>query len=204
MSLNLSINYSQPSAILTLEGLPDLSLNHEKDIIGILSSWKLTLVGSSELEGKLIHLKAMINVVLPYARYCLSNVKKDFGSLTSPVRISHFNTKHKISLISSQEGVAPLEIILDDAELSDLVRCLDSLRIDSRVKIDWQLPIDCPLKRRELSYQRPLFVLIGIPFIGISIGLITSLVLLMIPSNITEETLDDLVSTNLIGRIENS
>ena len=39
-------------------------------------------------------------------------------------------TNHRLELRSSREGVEPLQLKLDDAELADLVRCLDRLRLD--------------------------------------------------------------------------
>ena len=174
MSLNLKFLYSQTSAKLVLEGLPDLSLNQSKNNIGIVSTWKLTLIGSSELEGKLIHLKSLMNTVLPYARYCVSNAGKQFGDSNGPVTISPFNQKHKISLTSSQEDIKALEIILDDAELSDLVRCLDSLKTDQRVLIDWELVKDQPLDKREIIRSKPLSTSIGVPLLGLFVALITT------------------------------
>ena len=44
---------------------------------------------------------------------------------------------HKLLLNSTKKGVKPLEIILDDSELSDLTRCLDYLRFDPRFNIKW-------------------------------------------------------------------
>jgi hypothetical protein len=59
-------------------------------------------------------------------------------------------------LRSSQPGVEPLSISLDDAELCDLVRCLDAMRLDQRVQISWPLSSDRPLARRELAERVPL------------------------------------------------
>ena len=71
-----------------------------------------------------------------------------------------------ISLRSCQEGVHPLDIHLDDAELADLVRCLDDLRLDPRVKVSWDFPTDRPLSRSQVSSkirysQRFSYFLIG-------------------------------------------
>ena len=43
--------YEQTAARLVVEGYPDLSDGQEGDTIGILSGWKLQLVGAPELEG---------------------------------------------------------------------------------------------------------------------------------------------------------
>ena len=50
----------------------------------------------------------------------------------------------------------PLQLQLDDAELADLVRCLDRLRLDARVKLTWSFPEDLPLRRHEIAERIPL------------------------------------------------
>ena len=189
MPLNQSFLYSQTSAKLIVEGLPDLSLNQTNNNIGIISTWKLNLTGSSELEGKLIHLKSLMRAVLPYARFCVSNVRKQFGETNGSVTISPFNNHHKICLTSSQEGVKPLEIVLDDAELSDLVRCLDSLKEDKRVVVDWGLPQDKPLDKSQQIRSRPISSILGIPLIGFCVALaVTSAFFAGAPKNLEDST----------------
>ncbi len=166
--LNNTFRYEQTSARLEIEGLPDYSIGQEDGYIGIVSSWRLDLVGSPQLEGKLEHLQALISVVLPYARHKISEANQSFGELTSPVCISSYLTGHKISLRSSQKGIKPLDIHLDDAELADLVRCLDDLRLDPRVKVSWEIPIDRPLSRSQLFSKlrysnRIAYFLIAVP-----------------------------------------
>ena len=73
---------------------------------------------------------------------------------------------HRLELRSSREGVEPLQLMLDDAELADLVRCLDRLRLDSRVKLTWKLPADCPLKRQEIVDRVPLQKRLGPPLLA--------------------------------------
>ena len=191
--------YSQTSAKLVIEGLPDLSLNQTSKNIGIISTWKLNLIGSSELEGKLIHLKSLMRMVLPYARYRVSNVRKKFGETNGSVTISPFNQHHKISLTSSQEGVKPLEIVLDDAELSDLVRCLDSLKGDKRVLVDWELPKEQPLDKSEKIKSTPISSIIGIPLIGFFVALsVSSAFYAGAPKNVEDN--DQTSNINLIQK----
>ena len=93
--------------------------------------------------------------VMPYARHRLSGVQR-------PARESGFcehragSANHRLELRSSREGVEPLQLKLDDAELADLVRCLDRLRLDNRVKLTWTFPEDRPLKRQEIVDRIPL------------------------------------------------
>ena len=142
--------YDQNSARLNIEGLPDKSLDHSPEIIGILSNWQLQLVGAPILEGKRNHLESLISVVFSYTRHTLSGVKKSFGDISDPVNISPYGSLHKIRLNSSQENTKPLEIDLDDAQLADLVRCLDDLLQDKRVAITWNTPENNALKYSDI------------------------------------------------------
>ena len=73
---------------------------------------------------------------------------------------------HRLELRSSREGVEPLQLKLDDAELADLVRCLDRLRLDNRVKLTWTFPEDRPLKRQEIVDRIPLQKRLGPPLLA--------------------------------------
>ena len=148
--------YEQTAARLVVEGYPDLSDGQEGDTIGILSGWKLQLVGAPELEGTRDHLEAMMAAVMPYARHQLSGIGGRFGGDQGFVGIEAVEGKHKLQLRSSREGVKPLQLLLDDADLADLVRCLDRLRLDEKVKLQWTYPEDRPLARRELLERIPL------------------------------------------------
>ena len=147
--------YDETAARLVVEGFPDHSSDQEGDMIGILSGWRLQLIGAPELEGTRDHLEALMNAVMPYARHQLSGVRRRFGGDDSFVAIAPDGDKHQLELRSSREGVDPLQLSLDDAELSDLVRCLDRLRLDQRVPLAWAIPEERPLTRRELVERIP-------------------------------------------------
>ena len=177
----LNYCYLVNSTKLNIEGLPDISLNQSLDTIGILSKWQLELLGNPLLEGKRHHLESLLSVVLPYARYFLSGVPKEFGSSLSPVTISPDGTSHQIILRSSDVSTDPLKIVMDDAELADLVRCLDQLIGDKRVGIVWNLPEYKPLKYREKLSKKLLSQRISAFLIAISSLLSISLIYLYIP-----------------------
>ena len=130
--LKTTHRYEQTAARLVVEGFPDLSAGQEGDTIGILSGWTLQLIGAPELEGTRDHLEALMNAVMPYARHQLSGVHRRFGGDDSFVAIEPNGDRHQLELRSSRAGVEPLQLNIDDAELSDLVRCLDRLRLDQR------------------------------------------------------------------------
>jgi hypothetical protein len=164
--LKLSYRYDQTAARLEVDGLPDFSSGHGDSVIGILSAWRLQLVGAPELEGKRDHLEALMAVVFPYARHQISGVSRPEGWSHHPVSIRPIDGGHQIGLKSSQPDVPPLEIKLDDADLAALVRCLDALRADDRVAISWPEIINHPLSRRELVERVPLVRRLAAPAFG--------------------------------------
>ena len=163
-----SYRYEQSAALLLVEGYPDLSAGHGNEAIGILSAWRLQLIGTPELEGTRNHLESLMTAVMPYARHQLSGVGRRFGSNSSFVSISPMESGpgHQLELRSSREGVEPLQLKLDDADLADLVRCLDRLRLDERVKLTWTIPSDQPLKRQDLVDRIPLQRRLAAPILG--------------------------------------
>ena len=180
--INLSFRYDHSSARLRVDGLPDTSLGHKGETIGIISSWRLQLIASPELEGKLDHLQAMMRIVVPYARYRLSGVAKTFGEDSSSASISPSAERgHQLFLRSSQQGTEPLKIFLDDAELSDLVRCFDCLRFDPRVSIDWDIPKDHPLPVKDLVQQMTFSQRFGASFFGVLTFLTAAFIAFLVP-----------------------
>jgi len=126
--MKLTSRYEQTSCRLELEGLPDVSAGQGDQSLGILTGFSLALAGHTELEGKREHLQALLQVVMPYARHLLSGVARPFGDEVSPVLIAPHDQGHQLMLRSSQPNTEPLTLQLDDAELADLVRCLDLRR----------------------------------------------------------------------------
>ena len=164
--LKTSYQYQETAARLVVEGYPDLSAGHSTEAIGILSSWRLQLVGAPELEGTRDHLEALMGAVMPYARHRLSGVHRRFGQDSGFVCIGPDAAAHVLELRSSREGVEPLQLKLDDAELADLVRCLDRLRLDSRVKLSWTFPAERPLQRHEVVDRIPVQKRLGPPVLA--------------------------------------
>ena len=163
-----SYRYEQSAALLLVEGYPDLSAGHGNEAIGILSAWRLQLIGTPELEGTRDHLESLMSAVMPYARHQLSGVGRRFGANSSFVSIGPMESGpgHQLELRSSREGVEPLQLKLDDADLADLVRCLDRLRLDERVKLTWTIPSDQPLKRQDLVDRIPMQRRLAAPILG--------------------------------------
>mgnify|MGYP006277718255 CR=1 FL=1 len=151
-----TLRFDQISCRLQVEGVPDVSVGQSGAAIGILTGWTLQWAGRPELEGKKEHLIALMQAVLPYARRLISAAPCSVGSPEQPVAIAPAGPgSHRLELRSSQPDTPPLAVQLDDAELSDLVRVLDQLRLDPRLSLDLALPLDQPLRARELNSRVP-------------------------------------------------
>ena len=179
-----TLRYDQPSCRLVVEGVPDVSIGQRADAVGIITGWSLQWLGRPELEGQRDHLVALLEVVLPYTRHQLSDVSRRFGEPTSPVMIEPGDAdgRHRLTLRSSQSGNPSLEIVLDDAELADLVRALDALRLDPRLQLPLNLPAPQPLRPRELAERLPLQRRLAAPVGGLAaVSLVAVLALLLPP-----------------------
>ncbi len=181
--INLSYRFDQDSSSLELAGMPDVLNGDSENTIGILSSWTLKIIGSPLLEGEKEHLDSLMQVILEYSRSYISGIRKTFISNKKTVTISPFGISHKLLLNSTKKGVKPLEIILDDSELSDLTRCLDLLRFDPRFNIRWDINQEKPFSKKYIrnsltnSKKNTNFLYAFIIF------LFTSTLLLFVPTN---------------------
>jgi len=151
-----TLRFDQISCRLQVEGLPDVSTGQSGDVLGIITGWSLQWAGRPELEGRKEHLLALMQAVLPYARLLISGAGRPLTSLGQEVDIAPTaGGGHQLLLRSSQPGTVPLAVVLDDAELADLVRVLDQLRLDARLKLALELPSPRPLRGRELAERIP-------------------------------------------------
>jgi hypothetical protein len=151
-----TLRFDQISCRLQVEGLPDVSTGQSGDVLGIITGWSLQWAGRPELEGRKEHLLALMQAVLPYARLLISGAGRPLTSPGQEVDIAPAaGGGHQLLLRSSQPGTEPLTVVLDDAELSDLVRVLDQLRLDRRLLLKLDIPEDRPLRGREVSHRIP-------------------------------------------------
>ncbi len=179
--INLFYKFDQNSSSLELSGMPDVSNGDSDQTIGILSSWTLKIIGAPLLEGEKEHLDNLMQVIHLYSRSYISGIRKTFVSSKKIVSISPYGINHKLLLKSTREGVKPLEIVLDDSELSDLTRCLDLLRFDSRFNIIWTINLERPFTKRYILDNRHKARININLFYALIIFLFTSTLLLFIP-----------------------
>jgi len=177
-----TLTYDQLSCQLRVEGLPDLSAGQGSDDLGILTGWSLRWAGRPELEGQRNHLEALITAVLPYARHLVSGLRRGFGDQEGPIWIGPADgTGHTLRLVSGQSGNPSLDLQLDDAELADLVRVLDQLRVDPRVKLHLAAPAERPLRATELISRGPLQRRLAAPLGGVAVLALTAAVAMLLP-----------------------
>ncbi len=176
-----TLRYDQVSCRLQVEGLPDVSIGQGGDALGIITGWNLRWSGRPELEGRKDHLLALMAVVLPYSRHLISGVARPFGGGETPVHIAPSEpVGHRLELRSSQPDTAPLSLELDDAELADLVRVLDQLRLDPRLQVQLDVPAPQPLHPREVLERVPLRQRLAAPLGGaLALGMAAGLSLLL-------------------------
>ena len=179
--INLSYRFDQNSSSLELAGMPDVSNGDSKNTIGILSSWKLKIIGSPLLEGEKEHLDNLMQVILVYSRSYVSGIRKKINSKNNIVTIVPFGQNHKLILNSTKDEVEPLEIILDDSELSDLTRCLDLLRFDNRFNLNWNIKLDVPFSKRYIKNNSAKPIRNLNLLYSLILFISTSLLLLLIP-----------------------
>ena len=181
--INLSYRFDQNSSSLELAGMPDVSKGDSENTIGIISSWSLKIIGSPLLEGEKEHLENLMQVILQYTRSYISGIRDTYSSNNNIVKITPFGVNHKLLLNSTKKDIKPLEIILDDAELSDLTRCLDLLRFDPRFNLEWNIDSDIPFRKKyildNLNKSRINHNFLYSCFVFLS----TSTILLFIPIN---------------------
>tara|TARA_Y100001968_G_C19395192_1_gene737876 strand:- start:413 stop:1021 length:609 start_codon:yes stop_codon:yes gene_type:complete len=185
---NLKYLYDQHSTRLQIEGFPDFSVGDTDNTIGIITSWKLKIASNPELEGKKDHLIKLIDIIYTYSRYYIIGIEKRIGDSKSQVSINHTVKGHELTLRSSKEEIKPLTIILDDAELVDLITCIDKFRNDKRIRIASQLSFK-NLIRNKLNTKRLIDIYKLIPSIlGLStIVLFSTLFILFSDTNRFEE-----------------
>jgi hypothetical protein len=89
---------------------------------------------------------------------------------------------HRLLLRSSQPDTPPLEMHLDDAELADLVRVLDLLRLDPRIQLPLEVPEPQPLGPRELLERIPLHRRLTAPLGGAAALAVSAALVLLLPT----------------------
>ena len=67
------LSFHQSSVSLEIIGLPDYSNNENKDQISIISQWKLIIIDKPLIEGKIEHLRPIMNAFYIYSNLLIKN-----------------------------------------------------------------------------------------------------------------------------------
>jgi len=128
------LSFHQSSVSLEIIGLPDYSNNENKDQISIISQWKLTIIDKPLIEGKIEHLRPIMNAFYIYSNLLIKNEMPLFESKLIDIKAENLHI-HNIVLKSSKPNVKPLILKIGNSLLSDTINCFDQLIESPKVRI---------------------------------------------------------------------
>jgi len=127
------ILFNQSSVSFEIIGLPDLSNNENKDQISIISQWKLMIKDKPLIEGNIDHLSLIMDAFYSYSYSLIYEELTLYESKLIDIRSDNFYT-HKIFLKSSKPNVEPLNLIIGNSVLSDIINCFDQFNHSDKVR----------------------------------------------------------------------
>ena len=162
------LSFNQSSVSLEIIGLPDYSINENKDQISIISQWKLTIINTPLIEGKIEHLNPIMNAFYIYSNLLIKNEIPIYESKLIDIKAENLHI-HNIVLKSSKPNVKPLVLKIGNSSLSDIINCFDQLNESSKVRIKKNVVSNYLTKKRRLSLNNKVKFLNFImpPFIAI-------------------------------------
>ena len=126
--------FHQSSVSLEVIGLPDYSNNENKDQISIISQWKLNIIDKPLIEGKIDHLRPIMDAFYTYSKLLINNEFPLYESNLVDIKANNLYL-HNIVLKSSKRDVNPLIITIGNSLLADIINCFDQLNESSKVKL---------------------------------------------------------------------
>tara|TARA_Y100001968_G_scaffold158758_1_gene145187 strand:+ start:3449 stop:4045 length:597 start_codon:yes stop_codon:yes gene_type:complete len=149
--------FHQSSVSLEIIGLPDYSKNDEEKSISIISKWKLSIINQPEIEGSLDHLKSIISTFYKYSMSVLLDQEEYLVNKLIEIKPNN-NGSHTIVLKSTKVDVKPLKIVIGNAELSDIINCIDQLKDSKKINLNFnELMPDLSIKRFKFNIRTKLF-----------------------------------------------
>ena len=159
-------SFNQSSTELVIYGLPDYSNNDKKDIISIVSSWKLSIIDQPEIEGNIDHLRSVIKAFYKCATLSLLDQEEKIESELIDLNIDESGS-YRIILKSTKQNVKPLELYIGHAEFSDIINCFDQLKNFKKIKIDFNQLLPDIKKKSILSINKRRFSFIIPPLLAL-------------------------------------
>ena len=128
------LSFHQSSVSLEIIGLPDYSNNENIDQISIISQWKLNIIDKPPIEGKIEHLKPIMDAFYIYSNLLINNKTPIYESKLIDIKADNLY-EHNLFLKSTKPNVKPLIIKIGNSLLSDIINCFDQLNESSKVRI---------------------------------------------------------------------
>ena len=133
-----------------------------------LQQFTLDLADHVSLMGSRLHLEALVETLLPYARHIVSAQATEHKSANGTVSITPWHRGHRLRLWN-ENGSTRNDVQLDEGELANMVRCLDAVIHDPRLQLDITVPPMQGLRERELLNRLPLRRRLATPLGGLAL-----------------------------------
>ena len=137
-----------------------------------LKQLTLDLEDHVRLTGGQMHLEALVQTLLPYARHIISGQTREFTSANGTVSITPFHRGHRLRFQKDGGSREKYDVQLDDGELANVVRCLDAVIHDPRLQVDITAPPMQGLRERELRNRLPLRRRLAAPVGGLALTMV--------------------------------
>ena len=188
--------FNQSSVSLEIIGLPDYSINENKDQISIISQWKLTIINKPLIEGKIEHLNPIMNAFYIYSNLLIKNEIPIYESKLIDIKADNLHI-HNVVLKSSKPNVKPLILKIGNSSLSDIINCFDQLNESSKVRIKKTMVSNYLTKKGRFGLKNKVKFLNFImpPFIAICSLIVFSSTFIYFYNPIEDKEKNELINT---------
>ena len=190
------LSFNQSSVCLEIIGLPDYSINENKDQISIISQWKLTIINKPLIEGKIEHLNPIMNAFYIYSNLLIKNEIPIYESKLIDIKADNLHI-HNVVLKSSKPNVKPLILKIGNSSLSDIINCFDQLNESSKVRIKKTMVSNYLTKKGRFGLKNKVKFLNFImpPFIAICSLIVFSSTFIYFYNPIEDKEKNELINT---------
>ena len=189
------LSFNQSSVSLEIIGLPDYSINENKDQISIISEWKLTIINKPLIEGKIEHLHPIMDAFYIYSNLLIKNEIPVYESKLIDIKADNLHI-HEVVLKSSKPNVKPLILKIGKSSLSDIINCFDQLNESSKVRIKKTLISNYITKKGRLSLNKVKFLNFFIPpFIAICSLIVFSSIFIYFYNPLEDKEKNELINS---------
>ena len=189
------LSFNQSSVSLEIIGLPDYSINENKDQISIISEWKLTIINKPLIEGKIEHLHPIMDAFYIYSNLLIKNEIPVYESKLIDIKADNLHI-HEVVLKSSKPNVKPLILKIGNSSLSDIINCFDQLNESSKVRTKKTLISNYITKKGRLSLNKVKFLNFFIPpFIAICSLIVFSSIFIYFYNPLEDKEKNELINS---------